>query len=132
MATTVLGGRVAFDRQTGITAAGDAAMIAVFVAVGELRHGGTLPAGVGTFVEFGIAWAVAAVLLGVYGATGDATRGRRLGRALVAWVLAAVLAQGIRVAVGTSPGVAPAFLAVSIGVGGGLLLAWRLVLGAVR
>lgn len=132
MVTTVLGGRIAFTRRNGILAGGDALAIAVFVAVGELQHGGTLAAGVGTYAEFAAGWVLAAAVLGVYGASGNGSRTRRLGRPLIAWVIAAVLAQGIRIAAGTSSGVAPAFLAVSIGAGGALLLAWRLVAGSIE
>lgn len=130
MGRAVLGDRVDLTRRTASLAVGDLLVIAMFVAIGELRHAGTLDDGISTFVQFGVAWVVVAVFLGVYGRDRDRATMRGLGIPVVAWGLAAVIAQGIRVLMEPGGTVAPSFVVVSVVFGGLMLLAWRAV--AVR
>ena len=127
MARTLLGGRVVADRRTLALAAGDAAMIALFVLVGELRHAGTLLAGVSTFGQFALGWAVVAVVAGAYAADALATPRRAVVRGVGAWVLASLVAQLVRLLVRPGTVVQPAFVLVAIGFGGLFVGAWRYV-----
>ncbi|MFB6174005.1 MAG: DUF3054 domain-containing protein [Halobacteriales archaeon] len=115
------GGRVALTRRTALAAAGDLLAIAAFVVAGELQHGGTAPAAAVTFLEFGVAWAVVASLLGAYAADAPSSPTR----AVAAWVPAVLLGQGIRAVLEPAATIAPAFVAVSLLVGGALIGAWR-------
>lgn len=132
MRRSVLRDRVHLTRHTGALAIGDAAAIAAFVAIGELTHAGTFVAGLVTFAEFGVAWFVVAGLLGVYGRSPGASGPRRLGRVAGAWVGAVGVAQVLRTAIEASASIAPAFVAVSIGAGGFLLLGWRMIVELVQ
>lgn len=127
MSTDPLGGRLAVDRHTLELATGDVAMIALFVLLGELRHGGSLLAGVVTFGQFGLSWAVAAVLAGAYAADALSTPGQAVLRALGAWVVAALVVQLVRVLLEPGSAVQPTFVLVSIGFGGLFIGLWRFV-----
>lgn len=127
MATTWFGGRVEASRRTLALAIGDAAMIALFVLLGELRHGGTLAGGVETFVQFGIGWTLAALAAAVYGPDALRTPGRAVVQAVGTWVVAALIGQLVRLAMTPGGFVQFSFVAVSIGFGGAFLGAWRYV-----
>lgn len=118
--------RIARSRRTAVLAVGDAAMIALFVAAGEFRHGGTLAAGVETFLQFAVGWAVVAVLAGAYADDALASTRRAGAVAAVAWVVGSLVGQGVRIATEASAGFAPAFVAVTVAVGGVLLAGWRM------
>lgn len=114
-------------QRTVLLAVGDAIAIGVFVAGGELRHGGSLAAGLETFTVFVIAWYVVAVPLGGFGRPALENR-RRTARVVgIGWVAATVLAQVGRVFLREGSTLAPAFVLVTLGIGGGLLVGWRLI-----
>lgn len=127
MESAWLGGRIEASRRTVRLAVGDAAAIALFVAIGELRHGGTVATGVETWAQFGVAWLLAGVAAGVYAP--DALTGSRQAvvRGVAAWVIAALIAQSIRLLLTPGGVVQPSFVLVSIGFGGAFVGAWRFV-----
>lgn len=125
MAETWFGGRFEASQRTLVLALGDAAMIALFVGVGELRHAGSVAAGVETFAQFGLGWLLAALAAAVYGPDALRTPSRAVVQAVGTWVVAVLIGQLVRL--GMTPGslVQPVFLAVTIGFGGLFLAAWR-------
>ena len=127
MADTYLGGRIEASRRMGVVALGDALAIAAFVAAGEARHAGTLAAGVETFLQFGIGWALAAVALYAYTARALSSPRRAAALALGTWIVGALLGQAIRLLTEASAGFSVPFVLVSIGTGGALLVIWRFV-----
>lgn len=124
MVRTLFGGRIVVRRETGFLALGDAAAIGLFVAAGELQHAGTVAAGVETFVQFALGWAVAATLVGAYGGDALGAPAKAGVLALAGWVPGALLGHVVRSVADPGP-IAPAFVLVSLAVGGVLLVAWR-------
>jgi hypothetical protein len=116
--------------RTGVLLAGDLVAIGLFVLVGELRHGGTLAAGATTYAQFVAGWLVAAIVVGAYGTGAVASVGRAAGLGLLGWILGAVLGAIIRAALRPGFFIAPTFVGVTIGAGGVLLVAWRLLAAA--
>lgn len=131
MTTTWLGGRIDASRRTLGLALGDGVAIALFVALGELRHAGTVAAGIETFAEFGVAWVLAGVAAGVYAADALAGPRRAVAQGVAAWVVAALVAQLIRLLATPGTVVRPSFVLVSIGFGGLFVGAWRYVAARV-
>lgn len=127
MAATWFGGRVEASRRTLALASGDAAMIALFVGLGELRHSGTLASGIETFGQFGVGWLLAALAAGVYGPAALRTPTRAVVQAVGTWVVAALIGQLVRLAMSPGGVIQISFVAVSIGFGGAFLAAWRYV-----
>lgn len=127
MARTWLAERFEASPRTLGLALGDAAMIALFVAGGEMRHGGNLGAGVETFAQFGVGWLLASLAAGVYGPAALASPRRAVAQVVGAWVVAALVGQLVRVLATPGGSVEPAFVVVSVAVGGLLLGAWRYV-----
>jgi hypothetical protein len=120
-------GRIAFETPSWV-ALGDLACIALFVIAGELSHfgvGTAVARAPGTALPFVIGWAVVAPLVGGYAADALATPRRAVTLALVAWVGADLVGQALRATPVFHGGFSPAFLAVSLAVGGALLAAWR-------
>lgn len=115
------------SRRTVVLAAGDGAAIGAFVAGGELRHGGSLGAGIETFAVFLVAWFVVAVPLGAFGRTALEDRRRTAVVVGAGWLAVTALAQVGRLLLRPGSSIAPTFVLVSIVIGGGLLLGWRLV-----
>lgn len=130
MATTWFGGRVEATTRTLGLALGDVAMIALFVLVGELRHGGTFAGGVQTFGQFFVGWLLVSVVAGVYGPRALEAPRQAVVQVVAAWVLAAIIGQLVRLAMTPGSVVQLSFVAVSIGFGGAFLAVWRYV--AVR
>lgn len=124
---TLLRGRVERSRRTLVLALGDGAMIALFVALGELRHAGSFAAGLETFAQFGLGWLLAGTLAGVYAPGAVDSPKPAVIQAVVAWVLAALVGQLVRVLMGPGTFVLPSFVLVSVGVGGLLIGLWRFV-----
>ena len=112
--------------RTLVIAAGDVLAIALFVSIGELQHEQTdlLRAGM-TLLSFLIGWGVGSTLLGAY--SPRATRSARAAVAATAgaWLLADLIAQGLR-ATSLFPGdAAITFAVVALSFGLLLLLPWR-------
>lgn len=127
MVTTWFGGRVEASTRTLGLALGDLAMIALFVLVGELRHGGTLAGGIETFGQFLVGWLLVSGVAGVYGPRALEGPRQAVVRVVAAWVIAAIIAQLVRLAMTPGSLVQPTFVAVSIGFGGAFLAGWRYV-----
>lgn len=124
---TLLGGRVERSRRTLVLALGDGAMIALFVALGELRHAGSLTDGLETFGQFGLGWLLAGTLAWVYAPGAVDSPKRAVIQGVAAWVLAALVGQLLRVLMRPGTFVLPSFVVVSIGAGGLLIGFWRYV-----
>lgn len=122
----LLGGRLLLSGRTALLAIGDLLAIVTFVAIGEARHGGTLAAGAETTGQFLLGWVVASLLVGAYAPRALASVTDGVGRAVGAWLMAAVLGVSIRAAL-TTGRFSVVFLLVSIGVGGVLLALWRVL-----
>lgn len=127
MTSSWLDRRIEASRRTLALALGDAVAIALFVALGELRHGGTAAAGLETFAQFGAGWVLAGVTAGVYAADALASPRQAVIRGLATWVVAAVIAQLLRLLATPGGFVLPSFVLVSIGFGGLFIAAWRYV-----
>lgn len=113
------------SRMLGV-ALGDAVAIAFFVVLGELRHGGSLVAGIETFGQFGVAWVLVAVAAGAYGSGALDRPGTAVLWGIGTWAVAALLAQLIRALM--VPGdIQPVFVVVSIAFGGLFIGTWRYV-----
>ena len=130
-ARPILRSRVDGSRVSGVLLAGDLVAIGVFVVAGELRHGRPPAAGTLTFLEFAAGWLLAAVAVGAYRHGAVATAPRSALLAVGGWLLGASLGQVIRAVVEPGFYIAPTFLVVTLGVGGALLLGWRLLAWAL-
>lgn len=112
----------------------DVALILAFVVTGEVRHGVDPLAQPGrvlaTALPFIIGWLVAATAAGLYGRRFHPREA--ILRAGGAWLVAAVTGVGLR-ATPLAPGsFAPAFLLVSVLVGGVLLVPWRALVAVLE
>ena len=108
---------------------GDWLVLALFVLVGEFNHGmagiDQLPRLFRTTAELALPWTVLGFLLGAFRYSSD-WRGY-FGRFVVAWLAAAPLALLLRAWLHGQAAIIVIFMAITMAVGGGLLLAWRLV-----
>jgi len=136
MARETLGGRVVASRLTARLLVGDVVAILLFSTLGELRHGGTAPAVLGTAAEFGVGWVVLALLLGAYGRRSLASPGRAAALGAATWVGGAVIGVFVRAAVEPGATVEPVFVVVTAAIGAVILGGWRFLaarwLGAGR
>lgn len=111
--------------------AGDVVAIVAFVLAGQFRHGtdpltvpGRFP---GVLAPFLLGWVLAAPAVGAYRDGTLSSWREAVGRAVLAWGVAATAAQTLR-GLPAFPGDAdPVFYAVTLGAGGALLVGWRLV-----
>jgi hypothetical protein len=126
-ATSFLGSRVDASRTSGILLVGDLLAIAMFVAAGEIQHGRPATAGGLTFLEFAGGWLLAAVVVGAYATDAVSSPGRTVLIAGGGWLLGASLGVVIRVIVEPGFSVFPTFYLVALGVGGALIVGWRLL-----
>ena len=116
-------------------AVGDLLAIGGFVVAGEIRHGIPvlrMPGYVGeTLAVFLVGWAVASFLGGLY--TRDALKNLRrvLSWTVPAWVLATLLIHGIYLVTDLHDGTQLTFVAVTLFLGGVLVVGWRLVASLV-
>lgn len=124
------------ERRNLPVALGDLLCIALFVLLGEFQHYGVgaqafvqFP---GTYVQFLLGWLLVSVLAGAYAA--DALAGARTAAVRVAWtwVGAALVAQALRASPAFPSDFAVAFLVVSLVVGLGLLVPYRVLLARRR
>lgn len=117
-------------------AVGDLLGLTAFVLAGTTAHGEQPfqnPAVVGAVLApFLIAWAVVALPAGLY--TDDAVAHPRqvIRRTLPAWVVAVLLAHGLRATPFFRGGTAITFLIVTLLVGGALVVGWRFLFATVR
>ena len=121
--------RVDLRPLAGVLAVGDSLALTVFVVVGAVSHGQQPFSNPGTaaaiLAPFLLAWGAVALFGGLY--TADAVAGVRrvLGRTVPAWVVAAVLGQGLRATPLFRGGTSVAFALVTLVVGGALVGGWR-------
>lgn len=133
--TTYLRTRIDAVPRTAGLALGDAIAILAFVAAGVARHGGD-PVGepVGVLraaAPFLVAWWLVAFIGGLYTRDAIASPRMALSWALPAWILATLLGHALR---GTGPvpgGTTPAFVLVTLAVGGVLVVGWRVLAALV-
>ncbi|MFB6118447.1 DUF3054 domain-containing protein [Halosegnis sp.] len=124
--------RPRFDRDwaTGATLVGDLLCIGLFVSLGALRHPEAGPLYVRVpeiAAPFILGWLVVGAFVGVFTAS-ELTGTRTVaGRAALAWVGATAVAQTLRATPFVPGGTAPAFVVVSLVVGGTLLVTWRVL-----
>lgn len=122
---SLLGGRIDVSRRTLALVVGDAAMIALFVILGELRHGQPVGLGLAPFAQFGLGWLLASVPARVYAVEALASPRRAAVHGVATWVVAALIGQLIRFLVTPGTAVAPVFVVVSIVFGGLFIGSWR-------
>lgn len=127
MARVLLGGRIVVDRSMAAVGVADGLAIALFVALGELRHSGTIAAGIETYTQFLIGWAIAAVVFHAYTPRAISTPRRTALVGAKTWVLAAVVGQVIRMIAEPSARFSPIFVLVSIVAGGVILVGSRVL-----
>jgi hypothetical protein len=121
--------RVDLRPLVGVLAVGDSLALTVFVVVGAVSHGRQPLSNPGPvaaiLVPFLLAWGAVALLGGLYTADAVADVRRALGRTVPAWVVAALLGQGLRATPLFRGGTSVAFALVTLVVGGALVGGWR-------
>lgn len=127
MARVLWGGRIVVNRSMAAVGVADGLAIALFVALGELHHSGTLAAGIETYTQFLIGWAIASVVFHAYTPRAISTPRRTALVGTKTWVLAAVIGQVIRMIVEPSATFSPTFVLVSIVAGGVILVGARVL-----
>lgn len=121
--------RVEASGRTALLAVGDLVAVALFVLAGEFQHydaSRALSRAPETAFPFVVGLALAGTLAGMYG-----TRGRESGpsagvRAMAGWVGAVVVGQALRATDYFHGDFSVAFFLVSLLVGGGLVVGWRI------
>ena len=121
-------------KSTLILILGDWLVLALFVLIGQVDHemvgANPLPRLLRTTAELAVPWMIVGLLLGAFRYSND-WRGF-LGRFVVAWLVAAPLALLLRAYMHNQASIIVVFMTVAIGIGGGMLLAWRLVYWLIR
>jgi hypothetical protein len=134
--STVGNGRIELSARTATVAVGDLLAIALFVGVGEVTHGinPVLNPGrfAGTLTPFYVGWLLVAGVGGLYTAAATGTVRAAVGRAIVGWVVAVGIAQGLRSTALFPGNAAITFALVSVLVGGTLLVLWRGAVAVVK
>ncbi|MFB6113831.1 MAG: DUF3054 domain-containing protein [Halodesulfurarchaeum sp.] len=110
---------------------GDAISIVVFVVVGELVHRGppweyplAVSATAGTFL---LGWALVSPLGGAYRSGNESNAQSAIGLALLSWLGADAIAQGLRATTLVHGNASISFFVVAGAFGGALLAGWRYV-----
>jgi hypothetical protein len=134
--TTYLRSRVDLRPLAGVLAVGDVLALAAFVAMGTVQHGQrpfSNPGVVGdALAPFVLAWVAVALLGGLYTADAVVSPRRVLGWTVPAWVVAVLAGHALRATALFPGGTTAAFVAVTLVVGGVLLVGWRLLFVAAR
>lgn len=132
---TSLRARVTASRPMAAVAVGDAAALSVFFTLGAKSHNlqpfanpGVVAEGVAPFL---LTWFLAASLTGLYAGETLRSPAKTLTVGLPTWVLAALAGHGLRATTLFRGDTAWTFVLVSLVVGGGLLLGWRLLAAVV-
>jgi hypothetical protein len=124
----VIGNRIELSGTTALLAVGDVLAILAFVVAGIVQHGGdpaNLLAVADTTLPFLIGWAPAAAFTGAYAPAVLRNAKETAFRTGLAWVIAALIGQGLRATEFFGGDFAVAFLVVSLVVGGLALVVWR-------
>ena len=123
--------RIEPSSTTALLAVGDLVAIGAFVVAGELSHGyhPIMDAGRvgGTLVPFLVGWAVVSVAGGLYTKTAIAGVRNAAVWTIPAWIVAVVIAQMLRATRVFHGDAALTFALVSVAIGGGLLVVWRVI-----
>lgn len=127
MVGSIAVGRLTVSGRSIGLAVGDLVAIGLFVALGELRHAGTVTAGGQNLLAFGGSWIAVAALAGLYGPASARPRRRVAPMVAGGWIVAATVGQFLRVIVRPGAGLSSAFFIVSVLVGGVLLIGWRAI-----
>lgn len=110
-------------------AAGDAIALGLFVMIGEIQHGNQPFSNPDVVFEalapFLLAWLAVAFVGGLFTADSLLSPRRAISWALPAWVLADLIAHGLRASPLFRGNTAFTFLVVSLVAGGLLLIGWR-------
>lgn len=113
---------------------GDWLVLALFVLIGQVDHelvaANPLPRLLSTTAEIAVPWTIMGLLLGAFRYTGD-LRGF-LTRFVVAWLAAAPLALLLRAWMHGQATIIVIFMTIALSVGGGMLLAWRIIYWLIR
>ena len=121
-------------KSTLILILGDWLVLALFVLIGQVDHemvgANPLPRLLRTTAELAVPWMIVGLLLGAFRYSNDWRS--FLGRFVVAWLVAAPLALLLRAYMHNQASIIVVFMTVAIGIGGGMLLAWRLVYWLIR
>lgn len=119
-------------RSTLLLLLGDTVVLAAFVLVGMRTHN-TLAAST-ALTRFAVlagplllTWLVAATALGAWAVSAPPRWRAVWGRPLAAWLIAAPLGLLLRALLTGSATLVVPFVLVTLGLGGGLLLAWRIL-----
>lgn len=122
------------SKTTLVLILGDWLALALFVLIGQIDHemvgANPLPRLLRTTAELALPWTVLGLLLGAFRYTTD-WRGF-FGRFVVAWLAAAPLALLLRAYLHGQATIIVIFMVVTMSVGGGFLLAWRLIYFLLR
>jgi len=127
MPASWLGGRFEASNRTLALAAGDLVAIALFVAVGEVRHAGSLSSGLATLTQFGVGWVVASLWVGAYAVGVRSTPWRAVRLGATAWILAALVGLVVRLLTTPETAIPVTFILTSIGFGALFVGGWRFV-----
>lgn len=118
-------------RKMGLLA-GDWLALALFVFLGQIDHDllGTygLSRLLTTTIQLALPWTIIAPIMGAYRLGPDARRRSFLGRSLNAWLVAAPIALLLRAWLQGRTTIVVDFFLVTLGLGGGFLLGWRVIL----
>lgn len=120
-------------RQTILLLAGDWLALGLFVFLGQVDHDLLgLSRLLSQTAMLALPWTVIALLLNAYRLSQRTTLRAFLGRSLVAWLVAAPLALVLRALIQGQSTIPVAFMLVTLGLGGLILLAWRAVYCVLR
>lgn len=120
----------------GVLAVGDVLALTAFVVIGTVQHGQqpfSNPGVVaGALAPFLLAWVAVALLGGLYTADAVLSVRRTLGWTVPAWVVAVLAGHAVRATALFPGGTTAAFVAVTLTVGGVLVVGWRVLFVVAR
>lgn len=125
MARELFDGRLVVSPTMGLIALGDIILIALFISLGELRHGVSPLMGLDTIGQFLAGWFIVAPIAGVYGTKMFSSPRSAAIRLVIAWIPANVLGVFIRATTEAGATMAITFILVTLAVGLAFLLPWR-------
>jgi hypothetical protein len=135
MSTTTLAARVELSSLSAKLAVGDATALSIFFTIGAESHGlqpfanpSVVAEGVAPFL---LTWLLAASVTGLYARDALDDPRKAVTVALPTWVLAALAGHGLRATTLFRGDTAWTFIAVSLVVGGLLVVGWRLLAATV-
>ncbi len=133
--STYLQSRVDASGLSAALVAGDLLAIGGFVAAGRFQHWGSPIGDPAVFAEvlapFLIGWTVAALLGGLYTRDAVLFPRRAVSWTLPAWVVAVAIAMALRSTREFAGGTAWTFIAVTLVVGGTMVVGWRVLAAAI-